>query len=116
MTFYERMKALADRQIAAKGSSVTIRGLPVAPDPVTGAGGSDGATRQVSAVLTSVDYRVFPESLVQAGDLMLLVEGGSAVQIGEKWVNGLAEWSIVAVREINPANGTPIAFRALVRG
>lgn len=114
MTFYERMQALADRQIAAKGASLTIRALPTASDPVSGLGYADGATRSVEGVLTRVDYRVFPETVARSGDLMLLTS--AAVAVGEKWINGSAEWSIVAVQEIKPDNATGIAWKALVRG
>lgn len=114
MTFYERMRALASRQIAAKGSTVTIRGIPTPSDPVTGLGGADGAARSMSAVLTQVDYRTFPETIARAGDLMLLVDG--TAEVGEKWVNGVSEWTIVAVSEVNPANDGAIITKALVRG
>lgn len=116
MTFYTRMKALADRQIVAKGYAATFRSLPTAGDPVTGLGGSAGATRTAQAVILNVDYRTFPETLARAGDLMLLVEGGGAPAVGEKWVNGAAEWEIVAVKEVNPPNGTALLWKVLVRG
>lgn len=114
MTFYARMQALADRQIAGKGSPVTIRAKDTPSDPVHGYFDVEGATRTINAVLTQVDYKTFPETLAQAGDLMLLCDAG--VVVGEKWINGTEEWSVVAVKEITPDNSTLLAVKALVRG
>lgn len=114
MTFYARMQALADRQIADKGSSLTIKGLPAAGDPVDGTGGTDGDERSVDGVLTGIDYKTFPETMTRAGDVMLIL--GEPVLVGEKWVNGSAEWEVVAVKDIKPDNATHIATKALVRG
>ena len=116
MAFYDRMKALADRQVANKGAALTIKGVPTAGDPVTGVGASDGATRTVQGVVTRVDNRVFPDTLTQSGDLMLLTEGGAALAVNEKWVNGVSDWSIVAVQQVIPNNSTSLIYKALVRG
>lgn len=110
MTFYERMDALATRQIADKGSSLTIVGRPTGGDPVTGAGAGAGASRTVAGVVTKIDYKTFPETLVQAGDKMLLLDG--AVVVGETWEGR----KIVAVSEVKPDNSTSLIHKALVRG
>lgn len=110
MTFYERMDALATRQIADKGSTLTISARPTASDPVTGAVGSDGEDREIPGVVVKIDYRTFPETMVQAGDKMLLLDG--EVEVGEKW-GGM---TIVAVSEVKPDNSTSLLHKALVRG
>lgn len=83
-------------------------------DPVTGAGGSDGAPRSVRAVQTKLDYKTFPETLVQEGDRMMIF--GSVVDRGEVLVDGSAEWSIREVQHIQPDNSTHIITKALVSG
>lgn len=115
MTFYARMQALADSQIAAKGAALTIRGVPTAGDPVTGAAAADGTSRTVNGVVTKVDYRTFPETMTQAGDLMLLLDADA--DVGEVWVRSDAsEWTIKAVQKLNFNESDLIAVKALVRG
>lgn len=115
MTFYARMQALADRQIASKGASLTVRGQPTAGDPVTGSGATDGSSRTVGGVVTKVDYRTFPETQTQAGDLMLLLDGDA--DVGEVWVRGDgSEWTIQAVQKLKFDETNLIAVKALVRG
>lgn len=114
MTFYERMDALVVRQLASKGFSATFRGEPTPADPVTGVGGSDGATRTIQAVKVAVNFRDFPETLVEAGDLMLIVKG--FVEVGEYWIDGSDHWRVVSVKQYEPDNSTDLMTKALVRG
>ena len=115
MTFYARKQALADSQIAAKGAAKTIRSAPTAGDPVTGAGATDGVARTVNAIETAVDYKTFPETMTQAGDLMLLLDAD--VSVGEVWVRpDGAEWTIKAVKKLDYTGSDLIAVKALVRG
>ena len=118
MTFYAEMKALSDELMgtAEFGAALTVQGLPTAGDPVTGAGASDGTQRTVNGVVTKVDLKVFPESMVQAGDRRIVFDGDGAIQVGEKWINGTEEWDIVQVMQVKPDNSTSILFKALVRG
>ena len=114
MTFYAEMAAVADNALLEFGYDATIRAVGTASDPVTGAGAADGATRTVRAVQTKIDYKVFPESLVQAGDRMFLF--GSLVDAGETLVDGTQEWAVTKVQHIQPDNSTHILTKALVRG
>jgi hypothetical protein len=114
MTFYSEMAAVADQLLAEFGYDSNIRAADTPSDPVTGLGGSDGATRAVRAVQTKMDYKVFPESLVQTGDRMFLF--GGQVERGEKLVDGSTEWAIAQVQHIRPDNATHILSKALVRG
>ena len=116
MVNYTNLKATADRLITANGKSLTIRGVPTAGDPVTGLSGSDGSTRTVYGFPTKIDFRTFPESMTQSGDKMLLLEGDSAVTIGEKWIDGTEEWDIVAVQQGIWGHTSDIIYKALVRG
>lgn len=112
MTFYAEMQALADELLgtAEFGATLTIQGVPTPGDPVTGAGGSAGAARSIQGAAVKVDLRVFPETLVQVGDRMLITS--DPVAVGEKW-QGRA---IVAVMEVKPDDATGILWKALVRG
>lgn len=114
MTFYSEMAAVADELLVEYGYDATIRAADTPSDPVTGVGGADGVTRTVRAVQTKMDYKVFPETLVQTGDRMFLF--GGQVEQGEKLVDGSAEWAIAEVQHIRPDNATHILTKALVRG
>jgi hypothetical protein len=112
--FYPEMAAFAAEMLSGElGGSLTIRGAPVAGDPITGAGGSVGADRVVSGVVTGVDLKLFDASTVQTGDRMLVVAG--VVSIAERWVDGLVARPIVAVRVVKPDNATLIITKAHVR-
>ncbi|WP_299945352.1 hypothetical protein [uncultured Ruegeria sp.] len=114
MTFYSEMAAVADEMLLEFGYDATIRAADTASDPVTGAGAADGATRTVRALQTGIDYKVFPESLVQTGDRMFLF--GAVVHVGEKLIDGTEEWAVKRVQHIQPDNSTHIMTKALVRG
>lgn len=112
--FYVEMAALSTRLISEKGSSLTIRARDTASDPVTGSGAAEGTTRTMNGVVVPIDYRLFPESLVEVGDRMILV--ASAIEVGEKWIEGTDELAVVAVKEIAPDRTTLVLNKALVRG
>ncbi|MEO1108265.1 MAG: hypothetical protein AAFX90_10115 [Pseudomonadota bacterium] len=114
MTFYSEMAATADELLTEFGYDATIRAADTTSDPVTGAGAADGATRTVRAVQTKIDFKVFPETLVQAGDRMFLF--GAQVEQGEKLIDGTAEWAVRRVAHIKPDNSTHILTKALVSG
>lgn len=113
MAFYDDMAALADQMLTEFGFAATVRTADAPGDPVTGLGGAAGATRTVRAVQTKMDYRTFPETLVRAGDRMLIF--GGAVEVGEKVIDG-GEWAVRQVAHIQPDNATHIITKALVSG
>lgn len=114
MTLYARAGLTADRLLARFGYNVTIRSVDTAGDPVTGLGGSVGATRTVVGMVRSIDNRAFPESLVQSGDRMFIFAG--EVLRGEFVVDGGAVYSVAEVVQIKPDNATHVITKALVRG
>jgi len=116
MTIYSDMQSVADTLLATDlfGASLTIRGKPTPGDPVTGLGGSDGATRTVTAAIVGVDYRTFPDTIAEIGDKMLV--SSDEINVGEVWVDGSDEWHVVQVMEVKPDNATGILWKALVRG
>ena len=61
-----------------------------------------------------IDYRTFPETIAQVGDKMLI--SSDAIEVGEKWISGSDEWTVVQVMEVKPDNSTGILWKALVRG
>lgn len=112
--FYPEMAAFAAEMLSGEfGANLTIRGAPVAGDPVTGAGGSAGADRVVRGIVTKVDLKAFDASTVQAGDRMLVLAGLASV--AERWVDGAVARPIVAVRVVKPDNATIIITKAHVR-
>lgn len=111
---YTKIAATALRLIAKYGETMTFRAAGSSADPVTGLGGTAGATRTMQGVVGRVDLRDYPETVIQSGDKALIVEGGDIAKT-DKWVNGSEEWHIVAVSPIAP-NGTDIvAVKVLVR-
>lgn len=114
---YSRLQAQFNRNIERFGSALTLRGAPVSSDPVTGLGGSDGPERTVRGVVTRVDFKVFPESLVRDGDLMAVLQPSANPIIGERWVKSASEeFTIVQTIEETPDNSTTIAWQVLLRG
>lgn len=113
MTFYSDKAALADRLLLKYGFTATVRGAATVADPVTGLGGSDGATRSVQAVFTRIDFRTFPETLVRKGDRMVIF--GGPVSVGEVLVES-GDWQIREVQNIKPDGSTHIITKALVSG
>lgn len=112
MAFYAEMAAVATELLAEFGASLTIEGVPSEPDPVDGYGdGTAGTSRTVTGAVLKVNYRLFPETVTQAQDKMLMVDGSAALQIGEIW-EGLR---IVDLRDIRPDNATMVAQAALLR-
>lgn len=114
MTFYTDKAALADRLLTKFGYDATIRASDTASDPVHGFGYADGAERTVRAVQTKLDYKTFPEDLVQKGDRMFIF--GANVDQGEKVVDASGEWAVKEVAHVKPDNSTHIITKALVRG
>lgn len=111
MTFYADLAALADELLVEFGFDATVRGLPTPSDPVTGVGGSDGASRTVRAVLASIDSRVFPDTLVQNGDQMMIF--GGVVNVGE-FVEG--KGAVAEIQLVQPDDATHLITKALIRG
>lgn len=108
--FYTEKAALADRLLLRFGYDATVTGVPMLPDPVTGAGGGAGAARTVRAVNTKIDFNTFPESLVETGDTMLIL--GGKVNVGES----IGGKSVKQVAHVMPDNAAHIITRALVKG
>lgn len=114
MADYTGLTATASRLIAAKGFVATIQGAPTASDPVTGAGGSDGATRTLNAVKVGADKRAFSETLIERSTCMLICDG--EVRASEFWLDGGAPRPIIAVMPVDPDNTSHIITKALIGG
>lgn len=114
MTLHTNAATSADRLLQRFGYDATIRAVGTAGDPVTGAGGGNGATRTVRALVRSIDHKTFPESLVQSGDRMFIF--GGEVLRGEYLVDGSNVFEVREVVHIKPDNATHIITKALVNG
>jgi len=114
MADYTNAQALADRLLAAKGFTATIRAEGTAADPVTGLGAADGATRTVSAVKARVDIGVFPESLAERSTCMLICD--AIVRMGDVWVDGGTDRPVIGVMHVEPDNDSHIITKALIGG
>ena len=112
---YAPLTATALRLITKFGADMTFRDAGTTGDPVTGLGAVAGTDRTLKGVQIKVDIKVFPETVIQSGDRMLLIEGDAVVSTSDKWVFGSAPWQILGVAPIIP-NGTDIvASKILVR-
>ena len=116
MTFYTDMTAEALALITEFGSDLTIRGADTPEDPVTGAGGGTGAERTAKGVLTKIDDKAFPETRIERGDRMMILEGAANPVMGERWVDGANVWTFEGIVSIAPHNGSPVIHKVLVRG
>ena len=103
---YARLAKRTTGLLKKYGATLVLRGDPTTSDPVSGAGGADGAARDVIGVLASV----------KDGYFTLTLAPESAATVGEVWVDGADEWPLIEVKTIKPDNETVIAYRALVRG
>lgn len=113
---YLRAAKTATRLLTQYGATMQLRAKDGKSDPVSGSGGSQGATRDVIGLVASVQDGVFTDSLRKAGDRMLILAPESGAVAGEVWVDGAANWPIIELKTIKPDNQTVIAYRALVRG
>ena len=111
---YAPLSATALRLITKFGAPLTFRAIGTVPDPITGLGGTLGATRTIQGVQTTFDERTFPDTRILAGDMAFLLEG-EPVALSDKWVNGAAEWSIAAISNIQPNGADTLAVKILVR-
>ena len=112
---YAPLTATALRLITKFGSDMTFKDEGTTGDPVTGLGAVAGASRTLKGVQIKVDIKVFPETVIQTGDRMLLIEGDAIVLTSDKWVFGAAPWQIVAVSPIIPNGSDIVASKILVR-
>lgn len=111
---YAPISATALRLVTKFGYSMTFMAEGTVPDPVTGLGGVDGATRTIKGVEVRTNDKDFPETLIVSGDRALVI-AGDTVDIKERWVDGSDLWQIVAVDPIKP-NGTDVVVtKVLVR-
>lgn len=112
MTIYSEFQALADELLGSDefGTTLTVTGVPTAGDPVTGAGASAGVSRSIQGVITKVDFNVFPETVAQSTDKMLI--SSDSLERGERF----GDMTIVQVMKIEPDNATGILWKALIRG
>jgi len=113
MVDYTAIKTNAARLIAKFGQPHTFRAKGSVPDPVTGLGGSAGAAQTLNAVKIGVNDKNFPETLIEAGDIGLIVESGT-LGLSDVWVNGGADWSIVSAKQI-AATDEILAVKILAR-
>lgn len=101
-----------ERLITQFGSEIDIVGRATPSDPITGAGGSAGATRSAIGVFTNVDFDVFDSSRVQVGDRQIVFAQDANVQIGET----IEARTVAEVEKICPNGETVLAYIALIRG
>ena len=112
---YAPLTTAALRLITKFGADLTFRDEGTTGDPVTGLGAVAGANRTLKGVQIKVDIKVFPETVIQTGDRMLLIEGDAVVLTSDKWVFGSAPWQILGVVPIIPNGSDIVASKILVR-
>lgn len=112
MADFANAQAVAARLIAAKGFVATIRGAATPSNPVTGAGGSDGAERTVRAVKVKADTRAFGDDLAAQASCMLICDG--PVLLADSWVDGSAVRPVIGVMAVEPDNASHIITKALI--
>ena len=114
MADYTRAQALATRLLTKKGFTATIRAEQTAADPVTGAGGADGADRTLQAVKVAIDERAFSTTLIERATAMLICDG--PVSQDEFWVDNSSPRPIIATIDVEPDNASHVITKALIGG
>ena len=115
--FYDRLAATALDLLSRFGQDVSrVRVTPGAYDPATGAAGESEASATFKGALLDFNNgtTTFQGTLVQVGDRRLLIEAGAAPNTDDKIVVGGVTWSVLSVREINPA-GIPVVYSLHLR-
>lgn len=118
MGFYDRMTAMAKRQITSKGQALTIK-------RETGGGIDNDTGVYTPGVSQELDcYGVWLEiteqintalgGTVQAGDRVVMLEATQTPQQGDKLSVDGSYWQIVNVRPVAPG-GTPVVYYVQVR-
>jgi len=116
--FYDRMAATALRLIEQFGQEITMRDtVPGEYDPVTGGSTPDVEVDQPAQAILQ-DYALQQSGMTYAegtvikqGDKKILVaaQGLTPPQLTTTVIAGGATWTIVNIKEINPA-GTPLVY------
>jgi hypothetical protein len=116
--FYERISATALNLIASFGQTITLRDtVPGEYDPVTG-GSTQETTVDQPAQAILQDYALqhagmsYAEgTVIRQGDKKILVaaQGLTPPQLTTTVIADGATWTIVNIKEINPA-GTPLVY------
>jgi len=116
--FYDRMSATALNLIARFGQAITLRDtVPGEYDPVTG-GSTPETTVDQPAQAILQDYALqqagmsYAEgTVIKQGDKKILVaaQGLTPPQLTTTVIADGATWTIVNIKEINPA-GTPLVY------
>ena len=114
MSIYDKFEALAERLLAKYGYGVTVYGAKTPSDPVTGAGGSDGASRVVQGLQTPIDRDSFDASLVERATTGFIFSG--EVLTGEFVALESRKQAVLSVRHVKPDGGTHIITKAIVGG
>lgn len=118
MSFYDDMASTALRLIAQFGQTITLRDVTEGGyDPVTGSV-TPGTTSDQEARAILQDYALqqsgasYAEGTeIRQGDKKITVaaKGLTPPQLTTKIIAGGANWTIVNIKEINPA-GTPLVY------
>lgn len=116
--FYDRMSATALNLIARFGQTITLRDtVPGEYDPVTGGSTPDVEVDQPAQAILQ-DYALqqagmsYAEgTVIQQGDkkIMVAAQGLTPPALTTTVLAGGATWTIVNIKEINPA-GTPLVY------
>lgn len=111
---YSSLTATALRLITKFGFDMTFRSAGSAGDPATGLGAYNGEPRTAKGVKLDDMENHFPETLIKSGDKAFLIES-TTILLSDKWVNGAAFWSVIAVEPVQPNNADTIVVKVLVR-
>jgi len=116
--FYDKMGATALRLISRFGQEITLRDtVPGEYDPVTGGSTPDVEVDQPAQAILQ-DYALqqagmsyAEDTVIRQGDKKILVaaQGLTPPTLTTTVLAGGATWTIVNVKEINPA-GTPLVY------
>lgn len=109
---YLKIKEQVRKSLLAAGAKdLTLTAAPTATDPVTGLGGSSGATKTALGLITDVDRKTFSETIIQTGDKTIVFDGYTEILQSDTWEGA----SIVSLVEHKPDNITTMSYIALVR-
>lgn len=115
MTFYNEMAATALELLAKFGAPVTLQRVTIgAYDPATGSASNSTSNLTTTGIVRSYASKQIDGERVKVGDKEVVLSNEQAPLLSDKILVGSVPWSIVNIREVNPA-GTVLVYFVQVR-
>lgn len=115
MSLYENLAATALRLLAKYGAPTTIQRVTIgAYNPATGTASNSTSNLTTTGLVRLYQNKLIDGERVKVGDKEVVLSNEQIPLLSDKIIVDSVPWSIVNIREVNPA-GTPIVYFAQIR-